>query len=235
MFRTELSRIYELSDLVPKPHPSDFYFKDIEKLGEIPQQLRQFRDLERDLQSLEESAWNFLKSELTPLLSVRDTARGWQALFDMMNLAKAYRHLKTARHEKIEFIPRSIIKGQQTPDLRSQLDSANVLCEVKTINISEVEAERRVSGGVGTTAFAMGEGFFRKLESDLTQAKKQMLAFDPRPTTKKVVYVIVNFDDLLHELVDIYRTEIDNYLVKKGPFDLQVILDIKPAFYAAMG
>ena len=104
--RRELPRIYELRDLLPNPPPPGAYFCDLDKsLAEIPQELRQFRDLESDLQGLNAAAWNFLKSELEPLLTAQDAKRGWQPLWDRLNQAKAYNHLKDAGYRNIEFIP----------------------------------------------------------------------------------------------------------------------------------
>ena len=106
VYRRELPRIYELRDLLPNPPPPGAYFCNLDKsLAEIPQKLRQFRDLERDLQGLNAAAWNFLKSELEPLLTAQDAKRGWQRLWDRLNQAKAYNHLKHAGYRNIEFIP----------------------------------------------------------------------------------------------------------------------------------
>jgi hypothetical protein len=104
------------------------------------------------LQGLDAAAWNFLKSELEPLLTAQDAKRGWQPLWDRLNQAKAYNHLKDARYRNIEFISPSTVRGQQTLDLRAELNTTRVLCEVKTIDISEIEAERRHSGGAGSTS-----------------------------------------------------------------------------------
>lgn len=142
--RKTLPRIFELYDLITTPRPPSAYFQNFEQsLLEIPQKLKQFRDIERDLQGLDADGWAFLKSEVAPLLVARDPKRGWQALFDKLNQAKAFNHLKEAGYQNIRFVPPSAVRGQQTPDL--QADGA--LCEVKTINISEVEADRRDGGG----------------------------------------------------------------------------------------
>jgi hypothetical protein len=43
-------------------------------------------------------------------------------------------------------------------------------------------------------------------------AKEQILAFDAKPTTKKIAYVIVNFDDHLHEYAHRYHDQIKRYI-----------------------
>lgn len=232
MYRKELSRIFELSDLIPNPPPPDAYFRNLDQsLVDIPQKLKQYRDIEKDLQGLDPVAWAFLKAELAPLLAAKDRKRGWQPLFDKLNQAKAYNYLKDAGYLNVRFVPPSTVKGQQTPDL--QADGA--LCEVKTINISDIEADRRDSGGVGTSTDQLDEGFFRKLSSDLQKAKSQMVAYSADPNSKYIAYVIPNFDDHLHEYADRYQHQIDGYIASDPVPGLKlVVFDIKPPFYAAM-
>jgi hypothetical protein len=236
MIRKELTRIYELGDLLPTPPPPGAYFRELDRtLAEIPQKLKQYRDIEQDLQGLDAAAWAFLKSELKPLLMAKDRKRGWQPLFDKLNQAKAYNYLKRAGYTAVEFIPPSTVKGQRTPDLRAHGGSAKALCEVKTINVSEIESDRRHDGGVGTTDAQLNSGFFTKLAHDLVEARTQMNAYDTDPAIKRIAYVIVNFDDALHECAQLYRLQIEDYMKSGNPApELDVVFDIKPPFYSAM-
>ena len=96
MYRKELPRVFELHDLIQNPRPPDAYFRDFEKsLAEVPQKLKQFRDIETELQGLDPAAWNDLKAEAAEVLAVRDGKRGWQGLFDILNHAKAYNYPAT--------------------------------------------------------------------------------------------------------------------------------------------
>lgn len=234
MYRKELPRIYELADLLPNPLPEKAYFRDLnETLAAWPQKRKQFQDIERDLQGLDVAAWAYLKAQVAPLLTAKHESRGWQPLFDKLNQAKAFNYLVDKGHANVHFFPESDVKGQQTPDLEATLDKWNVLCEVKTINISEIEAFRRCKQDVGTVICQLGDGFFRKLASDLAQAKKQILAHRSDGTTKQIAYVVANFDDQLHEYVDRYRVQIDQFMVSNAVPELEVVFDIKPAFYVA--
>jgi hypothetical protein len=235
MYRKELPRIYELRDLLPVPPSCGAYFRDLDRtLSEIPQKLRQYRDIEQDLQGLDPVAWSFLKSELAPLLTAKHPKRGWQPLFDKLNQAKAYNYLKRAGHTHVEFISPSVIKGQRTPDLRAYTDAMEALCEVKTINVSEIEANRRHAGSVGTIEAQLSGGFFTKLASDLAEAKAQIDAYDASPGIKRIAYMIVNFDDSLNEYGDLYRLQIEQHMKINNPApDLDVVFDIKPPFYSA--
>lgn len=237
MFRRRLPRIYELHDLVPVPPPPDGYFRDLDaQLEAYPQKLKQYSVLERDLRSLDPAAWAFLKSELAPLLVPRAEKRGWEALFNILNQAKGYNYLKTELgYADVRFIPRAKMRGQRTPDLAAYAGSIKALCEVKTINVSEDEAQRRYTGGVGSTEAELSDAFFKKLAHDLVEAKAQMDAFDTSPNLKRIAYVVVNYDDHLHEAGDLYRRQIDRYIERGNPVPgLDVQFDIKPPFYGAM-
>ena len=103
------------------------------------------------------------------------------------------------------------------------------------MNVSEVEADRRFSGGVGTVAGSLEEGFFNKLTSDLRKAKAQMAARKAGDDVKHIAYVVVNFDDRLHEYADRYQVQIDKYIADDPVPGLEVVVfDIKPPFYTAM-
>jgi hypothetical protein len=232
VYRKELPLVFELHDLVQPSSSLDAYFQNFEpSLSAIPQKLKLFRDIETDLQGLDAEAWVFLKGEVAPLLAAKDPMRGWQSLFDKLNQAKAFNYLKKAGYRNVRFVSPSAVKGQQTPDLEAD----GALCEVKTVNVSKIEADRRATGGVGMIADHLEEGFFNKLSSDLRKAKAQMVAYDTSASTKHIAYVIVNFDDNLHEYADRYQVQIDRYVAGDPVPGLQVLVfDIKPPFYTAM-
>jgi hypothetical protein len=234
MYRKELPRIYELRDLIPTPAPPGAYFRDFDKrLTDCPQALKQFRDIETDLQGLDFAAWTYLKGELAPLLIAKHETRGWQQLFDKLNQAKAYNYLARVGCTGILFIPESKVKRQRTPDLEASAQDGQVLCEVKTVNVSEDEANRLHNYGVGTITDQLPESFFIKLSSSLTQATAQMLAYNADTKTKRIAYIIVNFDARLHEYADRYQLQIDQFMANNPTPNLEVRFDIKPAFYSA--
>jgi hypothetical protein len=135
----------------------------------------------------------------------------------------------------VEFIPPSNVNGQRTPDLCAFSGYAKALCEVKTINISEIEASRRYTGGVGSIEDQLDIGFFNKIASDLAAADAQMNAYDASQSIKRIAYVIVNFDDSNHEYSGLYRVQIEQYIKLSNPAPgLDVVLNIKPPFYASM-
>jgi hypothetical protein len=106
-----------------------------------------------------------------------------------------------------------------------------VLCEVKTIHISAAEVARRLGGGVGTTQAHVTPEFLVKLRRAIETARDQMVAFDA--TASHIAYVVVNFDDLLHEYARECEAQIMANLTADPPRAVEAVLDIKPPFHAA--
>lgn len=234
MYCRELPRIYELRKLAQSPPSAEAYFYDFDnKLADSRVRLKHFRDLEADLRQLDLLAWDHLKLQLSPLLTVRIEGRGWQSMFDKLNEAKGYRHLINIGCTDVAFIPTSPITGQKTPDLPGNLAGTKVLCEVKTINISAIEAIRRVNGAAGVITLQLSDGFFRKLKYDLETATTQMIVYDSENSVRRIVYIVVNFDDNLNEYVDDYSAQIDSFFSANALPQIEIVRDIKPRFYSA--
>ena len=179
MFRTQMPLIYELRDLIVDRASPDAYFQNFEdNVRDSPHHVRAiYLRWERELHGLDSDAWKFLKCEARPYLVSKDKCgRGWQQLFDILNQARAYNYLRILGCLNVRFIPRAKRQGLRTPDLEATLGSARILCEVKTINISEGELRARNQLTVRGIAVQLDAGFFRKLRSDVTDAKNQMQA-----------------------------------------------------------
>jgi hypothetical protein len=73
-------------------------------------------------------------------LPKKDKARVLQPLYNTLNEAKGHNHLTRIGCANVHFIPESAIEGQKTPDLGADAQGRKVLCDIKTINISDKEA-----------------------------------------------------------------------------------------------
>ena len=124
------------------------------------------------------------------------SGRGWQQLITILNQARAYNYLRGIACSSVRFIPKATQKRVETPDLEGTLGTSKVLCEVKTINVSDEEVLSRRNGTAGTTTDRLEPGFFNKLKSDLRKANQQMEAYCRGTHTKRIAYVVINFDDL---------------------------------------
>ena len=131
----------------------------------------------------------------------------------------------------VEFIPRN--RDTKTPDLRAKLGNVDVLCEAKTINRSERAIVAQLRRAASSVPILLGKEFFAKIASTIKYADQQMAAFSSALDTKRIIYIVINFDDRLHEYVDDYLTQIherEKEFVLPG---LDIVLDVKPKFYSA--
>ena len=234
MHRNELPRINEIRDLLRNPDSPDTYFQDFDNsIAANCVKRKHFIDIERDLRGLDNVAWNWLKSEVASMFQQRHPIRGWQAAFDKLNQAKAYNHLVRLGCADVKFVPESARSGQKTPDLAGFLGSTKVLCEVKTVNISDKEAVARNEMAGRGTQDRLPDVFFSKLRSTLETAKEQMVCYYPNDDAKRMAYIIVNFDDRLHQYVATYSEQLKSFVAAVPVPEIEIIFDVKPPFYSA--
>jgi hypothetical protein len=227
-FTKDLPRLSEIRKIALELPSANAFFRAGDDKFTNPNKRGSFVEIERDLQGLDAQAWLHLKSEIGHRLNQKDCIRGWQQLIDILNEAKGYNYLSQLGCAAIEFIPRAKTK---TPDLRAKLGEVRILCDVKTINVSDDEARRRDEGGVGTTLAHLPEGFFKKLSSALGSASSQMRTVEGQEPTRRIAYVVVNSDDQLNECADDYRRQIEDFLTTQS-LDIEVVLDIRSSFSA---
>ena len=214
MFRQELPRLYEMKDRIVDPASPNAYFQNFDTILADSTHVKDiYLRLERVLQELDDTAWLHLKEEACKRLNLRDAlGRGWQQLFDILNEARAYRYLKSMNCTNLRFIPRSAGK---TPDLECLLGLNRVLCEVKTINISDEEVAARTGPMEARSIEAtISTGFIKKLRSTIATAEQQMQVFDPDPTCIRFVYLNISFDDFLAQCKQTYFKQIDDELLQ---------------------
>jgi hypothetical protein len=226
----ELPRVYDLVAGLKDARRS--YFRDFAaSLRDNPLKRKHFLDIEAELAKLDSAAWDQLKSKVGPLFMRRETVRGWQGAFSELNEARAYNFLVRRGCTSVEFIARRY--DSQTPDLRAKNGSVDVLCEAKTINRSQGEVLSRAEKAARPISNRVGAGFFTKLASTIRRADQQMAAFSLAPDVNRIVYVVINFDDSLHEYVDDYLVQIEAQKDEFMVAGLEIILDVKPKFYSA--
>jgi len=215
MFRMQLSRIYELRDLIRDPTSSGAFFQNFDTYAQDSLHARQqYERWEKDLQGLDADSWEALKREASPYLMHKDrNGRGWQQLFDILNQAHAYNYLKTIGCSNVCLFPRATQGSTRTPDLEGFLDASRVLCEVKTINISQKEVRARKEGTAKNITNKLDDGLLRKLHSDITGARDQLHAYAATGGARYYVYIVLCFDDWLGEYKEEYFRQIDQYLL----------------------
>jgi hypothetical protein len=225
---SDFPRLSELQAISVQLDSPDAYFQLNDTKFTDPIKRRYFLRIEDDLGGLDSQAWQSLK-ELAAQRLIRTQDRDWQPLFDALNEAKAYNHLVASGCTSVTFIPRSKKQGQRTPDLQAQLDSVLTICEVKTINMSAEEIQRLRSGGVGTTLVDVKDGLLNKITSDLRNAEDQMHRFHPANDARRVIYLIVNFDDNADMALE-YQRQVREHVDKVKSFGVEVVLSFKEPF-----
>jgi hypothetical protein len=214
--RKELPRIFELKETLRDPDNPDAYFQNFEEsLQENRQKLDAFRKAEAVLSNLDSEAWGTLRETASNHLIKHGShkGRGWQSLVDMLSEARGYSYLRSIGCSKIHFVGRA---DNPTPDLEAEKKGRRVLCEVKTINISDNEAgrRRRIYSGtpVSRVPTELGGPYLSKLSKTLTNAVRQLDAADPGREAVRIVFCVLNFDDWVGDYYPAHFREIDGYL-----------------------
>lgn len=232
MFRAELPRLYELRDCIDDQASPDAYFRDFDQnLTRYPEAKDFYLRQECALQGLDDEAWGHLKEEARPRLTEHGkNGRGWTKLFDILNEARAYNYLRSRGCTNLRFIPRSHTK---TPDLEGSDSMGCVLCEVKTINVSDEEIDFRTGRQrVRSGQITLPAEFFGKLRSKVEDAKRQLSAFDCNRAAIHFVYLYIWFDDGEAQLKEAYFKQIDDDLARTPVTDIKlVICNDHTAFY----
>jgi hypothetical protein len=167
------------------------------------------------LSALGDAAWRDLRSRAANVAHRPYRGRGWQALFDAFNEARGYVYLQDCGCTEIAFIPR---KAKKTPDLRAIQNGTRVLCEVKTINISQDEAEHRerVAQGVFEVTSTLGQvtaGMLSKVVSTIEDGIAQLDCEDPQRAARRIVFTVLNFDDWVGDCYPEYFAQLDAHLL----------------------
>jgi len=225
-------RVCELRDLVNEQGNPDAYFKNFdESIMTWPLKKSAWITREQEFQRLDVDAWTSLKNQALPYLTKKNpNGRGWQQLFDILNQARAYIYLDDLGCSCTRFIPTT---PKKTPDLEAQLQGLKVLCEVKTINISDDEATARNSMTGSYTSKYLPPKFFGKLDSVLNAAKCQLEDYEGAAEARKIIYLIANFDDSFAEYKADYYQQIDNHLAENRISGIEIVFhNEKTAFHS---
>ncbi len=218
-FRNKLPRFYELKDLIVDPSKPDAYFQNFEAhLKGEDVIFETFAHWEKNLQELDSAAWNVLKRKASGYLQRRDpSGRAWQQLFDVLGEASAYGYLKSDGCLEVHFIPES---KHRTPDLEGMRDNMRVLCEVKTMNVSDAEIRRRTTHQVVKGSNRLSQEFLGKLGALIENAKTQLQSYDPSGSAQHVVYINICFDGSIgtyHPWKEDYLNQIRQHLMDHAP------------------
>ena len=83
-------------------------------------------------------------------------------------------------------------------------NSSQVVCEVKTINISEELISSRSNTSVMSAQNRLTSGLANKLKSTFTKAASQLNTYSNSSSSEKYIYIVITYDDDLD-----YRNELN--------------------------
>jgi hypothetical protein len=158
--------------------------------------------------------------------------RGLTQFFDKCNEAEAYVFLKEQGFLEVEFIPESRILKNRTPDLSAKGNQGKVLCEVKTINISDEEAKRNkhlrdAKYLPATYETELNDGLLKQIKSQIEEANKQFDSYDSSQQALRYLYLVVNRDNPMAFEAEKSSDEAENYIKSLGLGALTILLKIK--------
>jgi hypothetical protein len=197
MWRTEFPRFYELYELSNQSHPENYFIKVFQVHFTYQRELTRmsFEPLEKALERLDNEAWKQLKEKALPLVTQKHPRREWSQLFNHLYEAFGYEWLTKHGYTDIQFVARLDKQSKRTPELFGKSDTSKAVLEVKTINCSEQEIDRRKMNPPPLLDLTQGlsDGFKNKFLDDIKNARAQLEEFD-KPTDRKIILIIIGMD-----------------------------------------
>jgi len=200
----DFPRLYELYSESDHAKGNN-YFDDFDKIISYPHSRSKYKILESELEQIDDAAWQAFKKRALPYVTVRDTDRQWQQLFDAFDEVKGCLWLKSKGCDDIRFIPKG---SETTPDLRARCGTYDILMEVKTINMSDAEIlYRRSNSEIGSDglrhmqAREIGqwwndsvEPLKKKIMSTYEVARQQLRTPDFTSIHRRIALFVIHFD-----------------------------------------
>jgi len=211
-----MRRVRELISATLARYPADPFFSDFEKTCQLnPDKRRYYKTYDDALRSLDTDSWETLKKKA--ITHFRDHRNGQlkQGFFNQLNEAFAYRWLANRSTNHVRVLPED---GTKKPDIEFRVGSKTEYCEVKSLGISDAEITRRSSGKSfdGSIFAILNAGFFKKLNSAYTEARKQISALGD----SGVVFVVITLEDIAADYYSTYRLQIIEHCRNTGINDI---------------
>ncbi len=226
MWQNEFPRFYELYELSDQSHPDNYFTRVFQNRFTYERDLTQmsYGPLEKALEQLDEEAWRQLKEKALPLITQKHPRREWSQLFNHLYEAFGYEWLAKKGYTEIQFIARLDKKSKRTPELFGKSETSKALLEVKTINSSEQEIDRRKIFPPPLLDLTQGlsDGFKNKFLDDIKNAREQMEKYDV-PTDRKIVLIVIRPDCEFWCNGKVYA-EIDEMASKMCAPDFEVVV-----------
>ena len=217
---------YELIDAIDDRSNPRAYFKYFESRVEAePDLARVWAAQESQFRLLDWPSWEQLKTEALPYLTVEDPkGRGWHQLISILNQARAHNYLKRRGCTDIRFVPRAKKTGIETPDIEANWKAREILCEVKTLEISDDEVRARSDILGRATQHVLPLEFHAKFCRTIEKAQRQLYSYRKSPESECIAFLVINFDDWPGEYKGDYYRQIDKNINGRNADDCRIVL-----------
>lgn len=192
-----MRRVIELVNTVRSAHPGDAFFRDFEaSLAFNPLKQRYYEAYERAFSCLDQTSWNNLRGKAVAHFPEFRTHQRKAPFFAQLNDAFAYRWLKNRGFLNVTVLPEASPsrKKHTTPDLSFCSRNGNYACEVKTLNVSDLELKRRTAAPKyydRSMYKTLGQGLFDKIDDTVARGFEQVHAY----AKHGLVFLILHEDD----------------------------------------
>lgn len=190
---------------------ADNYFRQDGVMRALKGRRDSLREIEKELQELDDLAWTQLKAKTLKYVSKKDVRRHYAQLFECLHEVKGYMFLKREGYKEIYFNEEIDTKS---PDLWARRNQSVAAIEVKTVNESDQEVNyiegeqdyfdpelnRKVRPARKWTtklAAARDEKLKDKLKKTIDLAKSQLLEFSSDDGVRKIILLVIRLDSHL--------------------------------------
>ncbi len=189
--RLHLPRLYDLYGRSDKTHRDNYFTRILPDYHfEVWQKSYKARD--EVLQRLDSDAWEQLIKKALPLVTTRDSRRGWYQLINHLDEARGWVLLKERGFQKIDFIPN---QNGKTPDLIARNANTSAILEVKSVNQSDEDVSRLAARPL--RAYEVHHGLTDKQKQrilrSIREAREQLEAYQCG-ANEKIALIVVRFD-----------------------------------------
>ena len=207
-----MKRIHEIIDNLRCRYPCDDFFSCFEESYRIsPQKRATYHLYNKALMVLDSESWEILKEKALQQYPNHRKGQTKQGFFNILNEAFAYRYLVCRGFHDVRLIKEGV---RPSPDIQFAVHNTQNYCEVKTLNISDDEINRRISQNVidGWVYVSLSDSFLNKFSEAVAKARKQIQAWGP----SGLVYIIMIFDDIALDYYQNYRKQLIRFAQNNG-------------------
>ena len=208
-----MNRVRDLISAIRAANPSDPFFFNFEpSLKTHPLKRGYYDSYEAAFSYLDDSSWTNLRSKAVAHFHESRPKQVKGPLFDQLNDAFAYRWLVNRGFSQVTVLPEDRHATQRSPDISFYCSGKQFACDVKTLNVSNNELDRRRAPPKyydwSTTFRELHPTFFKKIDDAVANGTEQIRT----RCENGLVFILVHSDDYLSTFYREHRVRIASHL-----------------------